>query len=742
MSASLNLHTYIENAYLRYSLKTVRDRALAQVEDGMKPVQRRILYAMHKLGLVPTAKPVKAARVVGDVIGKYHPHGDTAVYDAMVRMAQSFTLRYPLVDGQGNFGSLDGDSPAAMRYTEARLSPLAELLLSELQQGAVDFIDNYDGSHTEPSRLPARLPILLLNGTMGVAVGMASSIPPHNLREVAAAAAVAVSRPTASDDELLAPITGPDFAGGGVLVATPEEVAKVYATGSGPLRVRAKFEYEELARGQWRLVVVELPPEVSPSKVLGQLDSLTAPVPPSGKKAITPQQAALRQTALDLMERAVDESSRHGLRLVIYPRTSKVPRDALEQFLLANTSLESPFHCNFTWLRADGSPVTTGLAEILRDWATFRVAAVRKRTRSALDKLLARIHLLEGRALAFAKLEEVIRVIKESDDPSQALQAEFGLTEIQAKDILEMRLRQLSRLEGFAIEKETADARKEAARLEDLLASERAMRNLVTKEVEADAARYGDDRRTLRAPEAPAKRRGAQVLPVKDEPATVMITDTLWVKLKPGHDLATETFKKGHALRWQIPTSTAGHLVLLDEGGRAYSVPVRDLASGRSDGEPLSKHLDLTARPAYALSGAPESKLILAGKGGYGFITTVANLICRQRAGKQVLTLADGELPLAAPVAGSEVAVVGSNGRMLVFPVAEVKELPRGKGVKLIGLKRGETLDTIVVFDGALELGGIRIEGDALEKYRIARGGKGCALPVQKPKRARKEGGA
>lgn len=739
MTARLELHTYVEDAYLRYAVTTVRDRALAQVEDGEKPVQRRILYAMHKLGLHATAKPVKSARVVGDVIGKYHPHGDTAAYDAMVRMAQPFSLRYPLVDGQGNFGSLDGDSPAAMRYTEARLSPIAELLLSELSQGSVDFVDNYDGSHTEPSRLPARLPILLLNGSMGIAVGMASNIPSHNLREVAAAAALAVSRPASTDEELLAPLNGPDFPGGGVLVSTPEEIAKAYAAGSGPFRVRAKTQYEDLARGQWRLVATELPPDVSPSKILSQLDVITAPTPPAGKKSITPQQAALRQVALDLIEKAVDESSRHGLRLVIYPRTSKVSREVLEQFLLANTALESPFHCNFTWLRADGSPVTSGLPEILRDWAAFRVTAVQKRTKFALDKLLARIHLLEGRALVFAKLEEVIRVIKDSDEPSPALQAEFGLTEIQAKDILDMRLRQLSRLEGFEIGKEMAEARKEAARLEGLLASERAMRSLVTKEIEADAAKYGDDRRTLCAPEAPAQRRAAQAMPVKDEPVTVMITDTLWVKLKPGHEPAPETFKKGHALRWQIPTSTTGHLILLDERGRAYSVPVRDLAAGRSDGEPLSKHLDLATRPAYVLSGAPDSKLVLAGKGGYGFITEVGNLISRQRAGKQILTLDESELPLAVPVAGDTVAAFGSNGRMLVFPLAEVKELPKGKGVKLIGLKAGEFLEDLVVFSDALEVDGTTLAGVDLDKYRIARGGKGFAVPAA---RGKKKGGA
>jgi topoisomerase-4 subunit A len=727
------LHEYAEEAYLQYAVATVRDRALAQVEDGQKPVHRRILYAMYKLGLTSTSKPVKSARVIGDVIGKYHPHGDTSAYDAMVRMAQPFSMRYPLVEGQGNFGSLDGDSPAAMRYTEVRMAPISDLLLAEVNQGAVDYGHNYDNSHTEPTRLPGRLPLLLLNGSMGIAVGLAANLPSHNLREVGEGALLAVTHPQATDAEIMASIPGPDFPGGGVLISSPEEIAAAYATGSGPFRVRAKVQREELARGQWRWVATELPPDVSAARILEQLNAVAAPLIKTGKKSLDQDQLNLRQMALSLIERATDESSaRTGLRLVVHPKTSKVSQADLEQFLFAHTDLESAFHANMTWLRPDGTPVTAGVPEILREWAGFRVHTVRRRTAAALDKVLGRIHILEGRSLVFLRLEDVIRTIKNADEPRPALEAEFGLTAVQAEDILEMRLRQLSRLVGFELEAELARSRKEADRLKGLLDNEKALRTLTGKEIRADIDRFGDDRRTLLDPQEKTTRKSIG-LSLKDEPVTVMLTNTMWVKVKPGHEPATESFKKGHELQWQLPTSTTATLTLLDSSGRSYSIAVADLPGGRSEGEPLSKHVDFAGKLTFALTGQPEARLLLAGSGGYGFVTTLSALASRLRGGKQVLTLEPDESPIAVPVAGSSVAVASSAGRLVIFPLESVKELAKGKGVKLIGLKGSETVAWVRAFDDVLTLpSGAKLPESELPKYRVSRGAKGGLLPKQK----------
>lgn len=461
---ALTLAHYAERAYLDYAVSVVKGRALPEVADGQKPVQRRILFAMHEMGLRADAKPVKSARVVGDVLGKYHPHGDQSAYDALVRLAQDFSLRYPLIDGQGNFGSRDGDGAAAMRYTEARLTPISRLLLEELDQGTVDFIPNYDGSMDEPRLLPARLPFVLLNGASGIAVGMATEIPSHNLREVATAAVALIRDDKLTSTDLMQYMPGPDFPGGGQIISSAADIAQIYETGRGSLKVRARWKIEDLARGQWQLVVTELPPNTSSQKVLEEIEELTNPKVRAGKKSLTPEQLQLRQTLLGLLDAVRDESGKDApVRLVFEPKSKNIGQQEFANALLAHTSLESGAAINLVMIGTDGRPRQKGLREILREWIDYRFATVTRRTRHRLGKVEDRIHILEGRQLVLLNIDEVIRIIRESDEPKPALMQAFGLSERQAEDILEIRLRQLARLEAIKIEQELKDLREEQA---------------------------------------------------------------------------------------------------------------------------------------------------------------------------------------------------------------------------------------------------------------------------------------
>ncbi len=494
----LTLARYAERAYLDYAISTIRSRALPDVSDGQKPVQRRILFAMHEMGLGPAAKPVKSARVVGDVLGKYHPHGDSAAYDAMVRMAQDFSLRYPLVDGQGNFGSRDGDGAAAMRYTEARLTQYARLLLDEIDQGTVEFVPNYDGSATEPELLPARLPMILLNGASGIAVAMATEIPSHNLVEVAQAAIALIRDPKLSHEALMQIMPGPDFPGGGQIISSSADLAEAYRSGRGSIRVRARYHIEELARGQWQLVVDELPHGVSSQKVLEEVEELSNPKVRSGKKALTPEQLQAKSQILNVMDAVRDESGREAaVRLVFEPKTSRIEQALLVNTLLACTSLETSVSINLVMLGQDKRPRQKTLTEILQEWIDFRLHTVRRRSAHRLGKVEDRIHILEGRQLVLLNIDEVIRIIRESDEPKPALMQAFGLTERQAEDILEIRLRQLARLEAIRIEQELKELFDERKKLQGLLGSEATLKKAVIKEIEADIKTYGDDRRTL-----------------------------------------------------------------------------------------------------------------------------------------------------------------------------------------------------------------------------------------------------
>ncbi|MDD2693249.1 MAG: DNA topoisomerase IV subunit A, partial [Simplicispira sp.] len=468
-----SLGAYAQRAYLEYALSVVKGRALPDVCDGMKPVQRRILYAMERMGLGYSGntapKPVKSARVVGDVLGRFHPHGDQSAYDALVRMAQDFAQRYPLIDGQGNFGSRDGDGAAAMRYTEARLAKITSLLTGEIDEGTVDFIPNYDGSTTEPRQLPARLPFTLLNGASGIAVGLATEIPSHNLREVADACVALIKNPQLPAEELLALIPGPDYPGGGQIISSASDIADAYRTGRGSLKVRARWKIEELARGQWQLVVTELPPGVSTQKVLEEIEELTNPKIKAGKKALSQDQTQLKASVLAVLDGVRDESSKDApVRLVCEPKTGKTPQQELITALLAHTSLETSAPINLTMVGIDGKPVQKSLRQILLEWVEFRQTTVTRRSQHRLDKVLARIHILEGRQTVLLNIDEVIAIIREAEEPKAALMARFALSERQAEDILEIRLRQLARLEAIKIEQELKELRESQGKLEEI----------------------------------------------------------------------------------------------------------------------------------------------------------------------------------------------------------------------------------------------------------------------------------
>jgi len=695
---ALTLAHFASRAYLDYAISVVKGRALPDVCDGQKPVQRRILFAMNEMGLAASAKPVKSARVVGDVLGKFHPHGDQAAYDALVRMAQDFSLRYPLIDGQGNFGSRDGDGAAAMRYTEARLTPIARLLLDEIDEGTTDFTANYDGSFQEPKLLPARLPFTLLNGASGIAVGMATEIPSHNLREVVAALQIVLKNPKASLDDLLDVLPGPDFPGGAQIISPANDIREIYATGRGSLKVRARYIFEELARGQWQLVVHELPPGVSSRRVQEEIGELTNPQVKPGKKSLTAEQQQLKQLVLSVLDTQRDESGKEAaVRLVFEPRTSKIDRDEFVNVLLAHTSLESSTPINLVMIGRDGRPRQKTLPEILAEWIEFRVETVRRRTQHRLTKVEDRIHILEGRQAVLLNIDKVIKLIRNSDEPKPELMKAFKLTERQADDILDLRLRQLARLEGIKIGQELAELRKDQTGLQKLLGSEAALRKQVGKEFDDDAKKHGDVRRTL----IEAAERASVETKVVDEPVTVIISEQGFARARTGHghDATQLTFKPGDALHGAYEVRSVDQLIAVGSNGRAYSVPVAQLPSARGDGAPLTSMIELEAGTklvAY-LAGAATQALLLSTSNGYGFACQLGDLVSRQKGGKQFITVDEGAVPLRPalvdPNVDDRIACLSEKGRLLVFAASEIKaQSGGGRGVILIGLDDGETL--------------------------------------------------
>jgi len=739
------LAEYAERAYLEYALSVVKGRALPDVADGQKPVQRRILYAMARMGLVtpPTGagpKAVKSARVVGDVLGRFHPHGDQAAYDALVRMAQDFALRYPLIDGQGNFGSRDGDGAAAMRYTEARLAPIARLLLDEIDEGTVEFVPNYDGSTEEPRLLPARLPFVLLNGASGIAVGLATEIPSHNLREVAAAAVALLKDDKLGDDELAKLVPGPDYPGGGQIISAPDEIRAAYASGRGSLKVRARWTIEDLARGQWQLVVTELPPGTSAQKVLEEIEELTNPKVRAGKKALQSEQLQLKATLLAVLDAVRDESSKEAaVRLVFEPKSRTVAQSDLVNALLAHTSLESSAPINLTMVGADGRPTQKSLHQLLGEWTRFRTATVERRSRHRLGKIEERIHILEGRQLVLLNIDEVIAIIRAAEQPKLALIERFRLSDRQADDILDIRLRQLARLEAIKIEQELKDLRTEGAKLGEILASPTALKRTVVREIEADAKAYGDERRTL----IEAQKRAVAEVRVVDEPVTVVVSMKGWVRAMKGHEIdGTQlSFKPGDALYGTFACRSVGTLLVFGSNGRVYSVAVANLPSGRGDGAPVTSLIDLEpgTAPAHYFAGAGAELLLLANTGGFGLLAPASDLVSRQRGGKGFLVLEGDEKPLPPVIVGSSeqtsrVACLTLRGRLLVFGVDELKVQPNGgRGLTLIDVDTDDALVSVAVFANALQVLGSGRGGKARDEVL-----RGSALDDYVGRRARK----
>ena len=721
---TLPLREYTERAYLDYSMYVINDRALPHIADGLKPVQRRIVYAMAELRLAATAKFAKSVRTIGDVIGKFHPHGDVACYEAMVLMAQPFSFRYPLVEGQGNFGAPDDPkSFAAMRYTEARLSVYAELLLAEVNQGTVDFGPNFDGSLSEPLLLPARVPFLLLNGVTGIAVGMATDIPPHNLNEVIAACVHLLEQPKATTADLMMHVRGPDFPSAAIVTTSADELLEIYETGRGSVRARARYEIE---RGD--IVVSALPYQASPAKVLEQIA----------------QQMQARK--LPMLVDLRDESDHENpTRLVLVPRSNRIDVERLMSHLFATTDLEKSFRMNFNVIGLDRRPRVYGLKSMLRDWLEFRMTTVRRRLTFRLEKIQERLHILDGLLIAYENLDEVIRIVREDDAPRATLMARFDLTEVQANSILDLRLRQLARLEESKLVEERDALRAEAEDLEKTLGSRTRMKTLIKKELLSDAEQYGDERRTTLASVPEAMAFSEEDL-LSSEPVTVILSEKGWVRAAKGHDVDPRelSYRSGDTFLAATRCRSNELCVFFDSTGRAYWVAPHTLPSARSQGEPLTGRLKPPegARFIGVVSGAEDTKVLLASTSGYGFVAASADLLTKNRAGKGVLNVgAHQALPARVIGAAVSVAVVTNLGRLLVFALAELPELARGKGNKLIqippkDLKDGlEWVQAVEILGAADELkvhaGSryLRLKPKDLEAFTGERARRGRRLP-------------
>jgi topoisomerase-4 subunit A len=667
----LPLKEFAEKAYLDYSMYVILDRALPHLADGLKPVQRRIVYAMSELGLNAAAKYKKSARTVGDVLGKYHPHGDSACYEAMVLMAQDFSYRYPLVDGQGNWGSPDDPkSFAAMRYTESRLTAYAHTLLAELEQGTVAWSDNFDGTLQEPALLPARLPNILLNGTMGIAVGMATDIPPHNLREVAHACMMLLDEPDSPPDSIFQHINGPDYPTDAEIITTAEDIQKIYRSGGGSVKMRAKYELEDGV-----IVITALPHQVSGAKLMEQIA------------------AQMLAKKLPMLEDLRDESDHENpTRLLIIPKAKRLDVEGVMSHLFATTDLEKSYRINLNMIGMDGRPQVKNLHTILVEWLRFRTETVRRRLQYRLDKVLARLHILDGLLIAYLNLDEVIAVIRTEDQPKTVLMAKFALSELQAEAILELKLRHLAKLEEMKIRGEQAKLDKERLGLEKTLASERLLNRLIKKEIQGDAEQYGDDRRSPIVARQASQALDAVAL-ISNEPLTVILSEKGWIRAAKGHDIdvGSLNYRSGDSFLDAVKCRSTQPVYILDSTGRAYSVSAHDLPSARTQGEPLTARLNPPAGALFTqlLAGNPDDWLVLATHLGFGFRVQLKELSTKNKAGKSLVTLADNAKLLKPQFVRQEsglLAVATLQGRLLIFPVMELPALAKGKGNKLIQL--------------------------------------------------------
>jgi len=668
----LPVRDFTEKAYLDYSMYVILDRALPHVGDGLKPVQRRIIYAMSELGLSALSKHKKSARTVGDVLGKYHPHGDSACYEAMVLMAQPFSYRYPLVDGQGNWGSMDDPkSFAAMRYTESRLAPYAQTLLSELGQGTVDWVPNFDGTMNEPELLPARLPNVLLNGGSGIAVGMATDVPPHNLREVVEACLLLLKKPSTKLEQLLEVVKAPDFPTGGEIVSSQAELHKIYATGHGSVRQRGQYVVEE-----GELIINALPYQVSGAKVIEQIAN------------------QMNNKKLPMVVDLRDESDHeHPVRLVVVPRSNRVDIDGLMSHLFATTDLERSYRVNMNMIGLDGRPQVKNLRDMLLEWLTYRTETVRRRLQYRLDKILDRMHVLEGLLIAYLNIDEVIAIIRTEDEPKPVLMSRFNITDRQAEAILELKLRHLAKLEEMKLQGELDELAKERKQLELLLSSETRLKTLIRKELTADAEKFGDDRRSMLVSRDAAKALSeTELLPT--EPITIVLSESGWVRAAKGHDVdpASLNFRTGDRYATSVKARSNQQIVFLDSTGRSYSLLAHTLPSARGQGEPLSGRLQMPtdARFVAVLAGELNQPLLLSNTAGYGFVTTLDNLLAKNKAGKALFNLPAGAEVLKpiwlGNIESDQLAVAAGDGRLLVFAASEMPIMNKGKGVRLINI--------------------------------------------------------
>ncbi|MEX4603342.1 DNA topoisomerase IV subunit A [Haemophilus influenzae] len=720
------LRTFTEKAYLNYSMYVIMDRALPFIGDGLKPVQRRIVYAMSELGLNATAKYKKSARTVGDVLGKFHPHGDSACYEAMVLMAQPFSYRYPLVDGQGNWGAPDDPkSFAAMRYTESRLSKIAEILLSELGQGTVDYQPNFDGTLAEPQYLPARLPHILLNGTTGIAVGMATDIPPHNINEIADAAVMLLDNPKAGLDDVLEIVQGPDFPTEAEIISPKSEIRKIYEQGRGSIKMRAIWKKED-----GEIIISALPHQASPSKVIAQIaDQMTA------KK-------------LPMLEDIRDEADHENpIRIVLVPRSNRVDTDALMAHLFATTDLEKSYRVNMNMIGLDHKPAVKGLLEILNEWLTFRRTTVTRRLQYRLDKVLSRLHILEGLMIAFLNIDEVIEIIRHEDDPKAELMARFNLSDEQADAILNLRLRHLAKLEENQLKAEQDELEKERLNLEAILGSERRLNTLIKKEIQEDAKKYASPRMSQLV-----EREEAKMISESDmtpaEPVTVILSEMGWVRCAKGHDIDPKSlsYKAGDSYRAHACGKSNQTVVFIDSTGRSYALDPLSLPSARSQGEPLTGKLNLPAGATieYVVMAGEQQELLMASDAGYGFICKFEDLIARNKAGKALISLPENAKVLKPKtlINSTELVVaITSAGRMLIFPAQDLPVLSKGKGNKIVTIPaanakdRSELLTKLLLISDQASLefhSGKRkivLKPEDLQKFRAERGRKGSTLP-------------
>lgn len=720
------LRTFTERAYLNYSMYVIMDRALPFIGDGLKPVQRRIVYAMSELGLNATAKYKKSARTVGDVLGKFHPHGDSACYEAMVLMAQPFSYRYPLVDGQGNWGAPDDPkSFAAMRYTESRLSKISEILLSELGQGTVDYQPNFDGTLAEPQYLPARLPHILLNGTTGIAVGMATDIPPHNINEIADAAVMLLNNPKSGLDDVLEIVQGPDFPTEAEIISPKSEIRKIYEQGRGSIKMRATWKKED-----GEIIISALPHQSSPSKVIAQIaEQMTA------KK-------------LPMLEDIRDEADHENpIRIVLVPRSNRVDTDALMAHLFATTDLEKSYRVNMNMIGLDHKPAVKGLLEILNEWLTFRRATVTRRLQYRLDKVLSRLHILEGLMIAFLNIDEVIEIIRHEDDPKAELMARFNLSDEQADAILNLRLRHLAKLEENQLKAEQDELEKERLNLEAILGSERRLNTLIKKEIQEDAKKYASPRMSQLV-----EREEAKMISESDmtpaEPVTVILSEMGWVRCAKGHDIDPKSlsYKAGDNYRAHACGKSNQTVVFIDSTGRSYALDPLSLPSARSQGEPLTGKLNLPAGATieYVVMASEQQELLMASDAGYGFICKFEDLIARNKAGKALISLPENAKVMEPKTLANATALVvamTSAGRMLIFPAKDLPALSKGKGNKIVTIpaanakERSELLVKLLLISDQASLefhSGKRkivLKPEDLQKFRAERGRKGSTLP-------------